>query len=69
MVAVAPVLFTGWKLYHKTKMVRPEKTDLVWERPVIDAYEARITTPPTGFWTEMLRLVGFRRKKKAKDKA
>ena len=69
MVLVAPVLFTGWKLYHKTKMVRPETSDLVWERPVIDAYEASITTPPTGFWSEMLRLVSFRRKKTAKDNA
>lgn len=61
MVILAPVLFIGWKLWHKTKFVSPYDADLVWERPIVDAYEARFKNPPLGFWTEMGQLVGFRR--------
>jgi amino acid transporter len=61
MVILAPVLFIGWKLWHKTKFVSPYEADLVWERPIVDAYEARFKNPPLGFWTEMGQLVGFRR--------
>ncbi|KAK6380743.1 hypothetical protein LTS17_004943 [Exophiala oligosperma] len=64
MVIVAPVLFVGWKLLKKTRFVGPREADLVWERPVVDAYEASFITPPVGFWTEMLQLVGLRRGKK-----
>ena len=63
MVIVAPILFVGWKLFKKTKIVRPLEADLVWERPVIDAYEASFTEAPIGFWAEMLRLVGIGRNK------
>lgn len=61
MVIVVPLLFIGWKLVKKTRMVRPEEADLVWERPVVEAYEATFINEPLGFWTEMLQLVGFRR--------
>ncbi|KIW48926.1 uncharacterized protein PV06_01482 [Exophiala oligosperma] len=63
-----PPLFVIWKLVKKTKMVRPEEADLVWERPNVDAYEATIIDPPVGFWTEMLQLVGLRRNKGGNDK-
>lgn len=64
MQIVAPLLFVFWKVFKRTKYVRPSEVDLVWERPAVEAYENSITTPPVGFWTEMLRLVGFRRKRK-----
>lgn len=58
---LAPILFFGWKFYHGTKFVKPLETDLVYQRPIIDTYEANITTPALSFWTEMAQLVGFKR--------
>ncbi|EXJ77572.1 hypothetical protein A1O3_09799 [Capronia epimyces CBS 606.96] len=63
MVIVAPLLFVGWKLIKKTRFVRPEDADLVWEAPIVDAYEATFVSPPIGFWTEMLQLAGLKRNK------
>ncbi|KAM5356804.1 hypothetical protein ACJ41O_003450 [Fusarium nematophilum] len=67
MQIIAPFLFLAWKLVKGTKFVRPEECDLVWDRPVIDAYEERmmVEEPPTGFWTEM---VGMLRRRKRVDK-
>ncbi|KAK3638816.1 hypothetical protein LTR22_017667 [Elasticomyces elasticus] len=59
MLIVAPILYIGWKLIHKTKLVGPLEADLVWERPTIDAYEQTFIDPPTGFWSDMLDLVTF----------
>ncbi|KAK5069259.1 hypothetical protein LTR64_008447 [Lithohypha guttulata] len=64
MLLIAPFTFGIWKLVKKTKFVKPHEADLVWERPIVDAYEASFFTPPVGFWTEMVQLVGFNRKKK-----
>lgn len=61
MVILAPLLFFGWKLWHKTKIVGPLEADVVWERPTVVAYEATFTNPPIGFWTEMSQLVGLNR--------
>lgn len=63
MVIVSPVLFVAWKLLKKTRFVGAREADLVWERPIVDAYEATFISPPIGFWTEMLQLVGFHRNK------
>ncbi|PKS04926.1 hypothetical protein jhhlp_008292 [Lomentospora prolificans] len=63
MVVLAPILFIGWKVVKKTKFIKPHEADLVYQRPAIDAYEAAIKTPPVSFWTEMVQLVGFRRRK------
>lgn len=63
MVIVAPILYFGWKLIHRTKVIRPEEVDLVWDRPVIDVYEASFIDPPVGFWTELGHMIGFRRKR------
>ncbi|KAF5025929.1 hypothetical protein F66182_1964 [Fusarium sp. NRRL 66182] len=62
MQFVAPALFIFWKLYKKTRWLRPHEVDLVWERPIIDSYENSITTPPTGFWQEMGMLIGIKAK-------
>ncbi|KAE8156078.1 amino acid permease/ SLC12A domain-containing protein [Aspergillus tamarii] len=67
MQLVAPCLFIFWKVVKKTRYVRPHEVDLVWERPEIDAYENSITTPPVGFWSEMIGLVGIGRKKHSND--
>lgn len=61
MVLLAPILYFGWKLIHKTKIVKPAEVDLIWEAPGIDAYEATFYNKPLGFWTEILRLVGLRK--------
>lgn len=65
MQLVAPCLFIFWKVFKKTRYVRPHELDLVWERPVLDAYESSFTNPPIGFWAEMGRMVGIGRKKTA----
>lgn len=59
MVGVAPVLYCFWKLLKRTKVVKPLEADLVWDRPVIDAYEDTFLSPPVGFWREMLQLFSF----------
>ncbi|KZM28737.1 uncharacterized protein EKO05_0000892 [Ascochyta rabiei] len=61
MVFLAPITFTFWKVLKRTKLRKPHEVDLVWDAPVIDIYEASFITPPVGFWTEMLQLVGFKR--------
>ena len=61
MVFLAPLLYFGWKLVKHTKIIPPEEADLAWERPIVDTYEATFISPPIGFWTEMLQLIGLRR--------
>ncbi|CEI41108.1 General amino acid permease AGP2 [Fusarium venenatum] len=56
MQILAVLLFAFWKVFKKTKYIRPHEVDLVWERPLIEAYEATFTEPPVGFWTEMGQL-------------
>ncbi|OAP60514.1 hypothetical protein AYL99_05516 [Fonsecaea erecta] len=53
MCFVCPLLYVGFKIVKRTKIVRPEEADLVWERPVIDAYEATFVDVPLGFWQEL----------------
>ena len=62
MVLVAPVTFFGWKLVKKTKFVRPEDADLVWEKPEIDAYEAVHEGEVKGFWADVGRMIGLKKK-------
>lgn len=64
MVLVAPVLFFGWKLIKRTKLIKAHEMDLVWDRPIIDAYEATFTEYAPGFWSEILQMFGFRRNHK-----
>lgn len=61
MQIVAPILFFGWKFGKRTKWLKPSEVDLVWEAPIVDAYEASFVNKPLGFWTEMLQLIGFKR--------
>jgi amino acid transporter len=68
MQIVIPPLFLIWKIIKKTKFVKAHEADLVWERPLIDAYEASFMDPPVGFWREVGQMFGFRRIKGGNDK-
>lgn len=46
-------LFVSWKIAKKTKFVRAEDLDLIWEAPIIDAYEASLEEAPVGFWKDI----------------
>ncbi|KAF4550551.1 Amino acid permease-like protein 26 [Elsinoe fawcettii] len=59
MLAFNLILFVFWKLYKKTRYVRPHEADLIWEAPVVAAYETIETTPINTFWREMLQLFTF----------
>lgn len=63
MLIVCPLLFVFWKLFKKTKVVKPLDLDLVWEKPIVDAYEASIISPPVSFWVELLQMFGLMRDK------
>jgi len=67
MAIVMPILFVVWKLIKRTKFIKPLEADLLYQRPVIDAYEASFVGEPVGFWTEMVRMVGLRRHKGGSD--
>jgi amino acid transporter len=69
MQLVAPILYVGWKIIKRTKIIKPQEMDLVWERPIIDAYEESCDVPVVGFWTEMVQLVGLKRCWKGTRKA
>ncbi|KAJ4352034.1 uncharacterized protein N0V89_007380 [Didymosphaeria variabile] len=64
MLILAPCLYIGWKVIKRTKIIPSSEADLVWERPVVDRYEASFTSPPVGFWVEMLQLIGLKRNRK-----
>lgn len=59
--------FFGWKLFNRTKFVKPHEADLIWERPGIDAYEETFYGPPVSFWREMVQLVGIGKIKGGND--
>ncbi|KAE8133613.1 amino acid permease/ SLC12A domain-containing protein [Aspergillus pseudotamarii] len=62
MQILAPILYFGWKFAHRTKILQPKDVDLVWDRPIVDSYEATFTSPAPGFWTEMIQMFRFKRK-------
>ncbi|KKY16828.1 putative general amino acid permease agp2 [Phaeomoniella chlamydospora] len=62
MCFVAILTYSGWKILKKTKVVPAAEADLIWDRPVIDAYENSLTKTPEGFWKEVLQMVGLRKK-------
>jgi amino acid transporter len=57
---------TFWSDY--TMQIVIHEADLVWERPLLDAYEDSFLDPPTGFWREVLQMVGIGRVKGGNDK-
>lgn len=62
MVFACIVLYTFWKVFKKTKFVRAHEADLVWDRPIIDAYEAAYVEPKLTFLQETLQNMGLRKK-------
>jgi amino acid transporter len=62
MVFVCPVLYVFWKVLKKTQVVKPADVDLVWERPVIDAYEASVAETHLSFWAEVKSMMGWGKK-------
>lgn len=63
MVVIAPILFFGWKLTHRTRFVNPKEADLVWIAPEINLYEETFIEESTGFWDEIAQMFGLRKKK------
>lgn len=61
MVFVSIITYSGWKIYKKTSLKRPQDVDLIWQRPSIDAYEESFVTPPVGFWREFIQMFGLKR--------
>ena len=60
-IFVAILTFSGYKLVMRTKFVKPSEADLIWDKPLIDAYEASLTDPPTGFFRDVLQMLGLGR--------
>ncbi|CAK7221434.1 hypothetical protein SBRCBS47491_004524 [Sporothrix bragantina] len=52
-----PCLFFGWKFFKKTKFIRAQDVDLIYEAPLIDAYEASLEERPVGFWVDVWQMV------------
>lgn len=63
MQLFVPWLYPFWKILNRTKVVNPAEVDLVWERPLVDAYEESFIGPPSGFWREIAQMFGFKRNK------
>ncbi|KAM0550271.1 hypothetical protein ACHAPJ_008941 [Fusarium lateritium] len=63
MLFAAPLFYFGWKFTKKTKIIKPHEADLVWERPMIDAYEASYDEDDAGFFREILQMTGIGKKK------
>lgn len=62
LLLLFPCLYTGWKVFKGTKIVRPEDVDLVWDGPAITAYEKALAEPPVGFWRGIWQsLTSFKR--------
>lgn len=57
MPLLVPCLYIGWKFIKKTSFIRAKDIDLIWEAPLIDAYEASLDEPPVGFWKDIWLMV------------
>ncbi|KAK7408637.1 hypothetical protein QQX98_009201 [Neonectria punicea] len=69
MAFVAVLTFGLWKIFKRTKMVKPAEADLIWDKPVIDAYEDSFAHPPEGFWNELLQLLRLKKKNCPREEA
>lgn len=58
LVLTMPVLYGGWKVVHKTKLVKPSETDLTWDALEITAYgeATSVTDRPVWFWKDFVAL-------------
>ena len=62
MLIVSFLAFCGFKLFRRTRFVRPHEADLVWDKPVIDAYERQFTDTPTRFRDDIKKMFRFGKK-------
>lgn len=69
MQIVAPVLYISWKIIKRTKFVSPHEADLIWDRPLIDAYEAAYVDKDLGFWKEVIQMLGLHKNKQSANVA
>lgn len=46
MVAVVPLLYVSWKLFHKTKIHKPLEVDLNKDQDSIEDYERNYEAQP-----------------------
>ncbi|KAL2070280.1 hypothetical protein VTL71DRAFT_13306 [Oculimacula yallundae] len=49
MLILAPITFSGWKLYKKTKLIKAAECDLIWDLPAIQAHEEECVNDPPLF--------------------
>ncbi|KAK0388923.1 hypothetical protein NLU13_2500 [Sarocladium strictum] len=54
MVFAFPILFLGWKLWHKTKFHKPHEADLYKDKAAIDEYERNFVPRPADNWFDRL---------------
>ncbi|KAK4134706.1 hypothetical protein BT67DRAFT_402605 [Trichocladium antarcticum] len=47
MIALCPILYVGWKLFKKTKIIRPENVDLQKDLDEIDEYQRNFVPTPS----------------------
>ncbi|KZF24971.1 AAT family amino acid transporter [Xylona heveae TC161] len=59
MVFLAICTFSCWKIIKRTRFVSPDKADLVWERPVIDRYEAMMLHDDVGMRRKFMQKLGL----------
>lgn len=68
MIFVAIITYTFWKVVKKSKLVKAHEADLVWERPLIDAYEASLVGDLSkGFWDDCAKDLGLRKRRHVGD--
>ena len=46
MIGVFPVLYFGWKFFHRTTFLKPEEVDLISGLADIDEYERDFVSSP-----------------------
>lgn len=64
MVFVAFVTYFGWKIIKRTNIVPAAQADLVWDKPIIDAYEEALAEPPTSLREELLIMTGIKKRRR-----
>ena len=62
MIFVAIGIYGFWKIFKKTKLVPAKEVDLIWEAPIIDAYEERLVEEDEPIWSEIKRRLHLGRK-------
>ncbi|KXT09208.1 hypothetical protein AC579_3498 [Pseudocercospora musae] len=60
MIFVAIGLYLFWKIFKKTKVVPALEVDLIWEAPMIDAYEEQLDEDDPSFRSEIRKLLRLR---------